>query len=200
MTKKITLLALILGSLQLSSAQEMPVEVADVSFKSLQDDWIQMKIQVRASSNILESAKNERFVDNIKLMAYLGYVRDKKTKSFDFYKSEAEIISIEQGKTKEVHFFMPGVIIKRDRLPKEPPYYFVALEVDGRVFPLSNNAYSQSSLNKESLRSMKQKADAESEVNDFILMPYYNAPGNVLLDARLDGDDLAPLIIREPRD
>ena len=133
-------------------------------------------------------------------MTYLCYERDRKTKSFDFYKAEAEIISIEQGKKKNVYFFLPGVVVDRDRLPKTPPYYFVALEVDGKVLPLNNRAYSESSLNKDTLRSMKQKADAESKVNDFILKPHYHAPRRLLLEARLDSDKLAPLIIREPRD
>ena len=181
-------------------AQNIPAEVTDIDFKSLRDNWVQMAIKIRANRNTAEDAKNERFVDNIKVIAYLGYERDAKTNSFDFYKAQAEIISIEQGKQKKVHFFMPGVVVDRDRLPKTPRYYFVALEVDGKILPLSNNAYSQSSLNRETLRSMKQKADAESEPNDFILMPYYNVPRLLLIEARMDSDDIAPLIIREPKE
>lgn len=198
--KQLIFLTLSLCFAQYAFAQEIPAEVTDINFNSLRDDWVQMEIKIRANKNTAEDAKNERFVDNIKIMAYLGYDRDSKTKSFDFYKAQAEIISIEQGKQNEVHFFMPGVIVNRDRLPKTPPYYFVAIEVDGRVLPLSNNAYSKDSLNNETLRSMKQKADTESEPNDFILMPHYNAPGNIIREARLDMDDLAPLIIREPRE
>lgn len=198
--KQLIFLTLSLCFAQYAFSQEIPAEVTDINFNSLRDDWVQMEIKIRANKNTAEDAKNERFVDNIKVMAYLGYDRDSKTKSFDFYKAQAEIISIEQGKQKEVHFFMPGVIVNRDRLPKIPPYYFVALEVDGRVLPLSNNAYSKDSLNNETLRSMKQKADTESEPNDFILMPHYNAPENIIREARLDMDDLAPLIIREPRE
>jgi len=198
--KQFILLALTLCFAQLTFAQEIPAEVTDINFKGLRDDWVQMEIKIRANKNTSEDAKNERFVDNIKVMAYLGYVRDPRAKRFDFYKAEVEIISIEQGKQKDVHFFMPGVIVDRDRLPSVPPYYFVALEIDGRVFPLSKNAYSQGSLNQESLRSMKQKADTESEPNDFILMPHYKAPRNLLIQARLDTDDLAPLIRREPKD
>ena len=198
--KSFIFLTLSLFFAQYAFAQEIPAKVTNINFKSLRDNWVQMKIKIRADKNIAEDAKNRRFVDNIKVMAYLGYDRDSKTKSFDFYKAQVEIISIEQGKQKEVHFFMPGVIVDRDRLPKTPPYYFVALEVDGRVLPLSDDAYSKGSLNKETLRSMKQKADTESEPNDFILMPHYNAPESLLREARLNTGDLAPLIIREPRE
>ena len=198
--KQFILITLSLCFTQYAFAQEIPAEVTNIDFNSLQNDWVQMEIEIRADKNIAEDAKNENFVDNIKVMAYLGYERDSKTRSFDFYKAQVEIISIEQGKQKEVHFFMPGVIVDRDRLPKTPTYYFVALEVDGKVLPLSKDAYSNNSLNKETLRSMKQKADAESEPNDFILMPHYNAPRDIVREARLNIDDLAPLIIREPRE
>ena len=198
--KPLILLTLALCFAQSVFTQTIPAEVTDIDFKNLRNDWVQMIIEIRANRNEAEDAKNERFIDNIKVLAYLGYERDSraKTKSFDFYKAQAEIISIEQGKEKKVHFFMPGVVVDRDRLPKTPPYYFVALEVDGKVLPLSKDAYSQGTLDQDSLRSMKQKADSESEPNDFILMQYYHIPANLLIEARLDGDDLAPLLIREP--
>ena len=197
--KQFALLILTLCFVQFTHAQIIPVEVENIDFKSLRDDWVQMEIKVRANKNTAEDAKNERFVDNVKLTAYLAYKRDSRARSFDFYKAEVEIISIEQGKQKNVYFYMPGIIIDRDRLPRTPRYYFVALEVDGRNLPLSNKAYSQSTLDKDSLRSMKQKADAESEPNDFILMPHYKAPRRLLIDARLDEDKIAPLIRREPK-
>ena len=118
---------------------------------------------------------------------------------FDFYKAEVEVISIEQGKQQSVHFFLPGVVVDRDRLPETPTYYFVALEVDGEVLPLSNQSYS-SNLNDDTLRSMKQKSDTESKPNDFILMPHYHVPRQILSDARLNEDKLAPLIRREPKE
>jgi len=199
--KQFILLILALCFSKLAFAQSAPAEVTDVDFSSLRDDWVQMEIKVRANKNDAEDAKNERFVDNIKLMAYLGYKRGSRADDgFDFYKAEAEIISIEQGKQKSVYFFLPGIIIDRDRLPKTPPYYFVALEVDGKILPLSNKSYSQATLNDDTLRSMKQKADIESEANDFILMPHYKVPRRLLIDARLNEDNLAPLIRREPKE
>ena len=196
--KQFILLTLSFCFAQFAFSQTIPAEVSDINFQALDDDWVQMEIQIRADKNTAEDAKNERFVDNIKVMAYLAYERDSKAKRFDFYKAQVEIISIEQGKEKNVYFYMPGVVIERDSLPKKPPYYFVALEVGGKVLPLSNDAYSQDTLNRDTLRSMKQKADAESAVNDFILRPHYHTPRNLLARAKLDSDKMAPLIIREP--
>lgn len=178
-------------------ARDIPAEVVDIDFNDLGDNWVQMTIEIRSNGNPAEDAKNSRFVDNIKVMAYLAYENKSETKKFDFYKAQAEIVSIEQGKQKKVHFFMPGVVIDRDRLPRTPPYYFVALEVNGRVMPLTTDAYSQGTLTQDSLRSMKQKADAESDSNDFVLMQYYHVPRTRLAEARLREDDLAPLLIRQ---
>ncbi|MFT6058999.1 MAG: hypothetical protein ACJAS5_000425 [Lentimonas sp.] len=194
--KRFILLALSLCIANLTFAQDYPAQVDSIKFKNLSDDWVEMEVQIQANRNLSPDAKNDRFVDNIKVLGYIAYVRDRKDRTFDFYKAEVEVISIEQGKTENVYFYMPGIVVKRDRLPKEPPYYFVALEINGQVLPIDSRAYSKSTLNDDTIRSMKIKADAESEANDFILKPSYNAPlGSI--GAR--PSDMAPLIRREPK-
>ena len=195
--KRFILLALSLCIANLTFAQDSAAQVDNIKFKNLSDDWVEMEVQIKANRNLSPDAKNERFVDNIKVLGYFAYVRDRKARTFDFYKAEVEVISIEQGKTENVYFYMPGIVVKRDRLPKEPPYYFVALEINGQVLPIDSRAYSKSTLNDDTIRSMKTKADAESEPNDFILMPSYNAP-LALIGAR--PSKMAPLIRREPKE
>lgn len=195
--KRFILLALSLCIANITFAQDSAAQVDNIKFKNLSDDWVEMEVQIKANRNLSPDAKNERFVDNIKVLGYFAYVRDRKARTFDFYKAEVEVISIEQGKTENVYFYMPGIVVKRDRLPKEPPYYFVALEINGQVLPIDSRAYSKSTLNDDTIRSMKTKADAESEPNDFILMPSYNAP-LALIGAR--PSKMAPLIRREPKE
>ncbi|CAA6678088.1 MULTISPECIES: hypothetical protein [unclassified Lentimonas] len=178
--------------------QDAPAQVDNIKFKNLNDDWVEMEVKIKAFKNTSPDAKNERFVDNIKVLGYFAYERDRKARTFDFYKAEVEVISIEQGKTENVYFYMPGVVVKRDRLPKTPPYYFVALEINGQVLPIDNRAYSKGTLNDDTIRSMKTKADAESEQNDYILKPSYNAP-LAKIGARPDVNKMAPMIIREPK-
>jgi len=197
--KRLILLVLSLSFAGSLFAQDVPAQVDNIKFNKLQNDWLEMEVKIRANANTAPDARNARFVDNIKVLGYFGYVRDRKAKTFDFYKAEAEIISIEQGKTEYVYFYMPGIVVKRDNLPKEPPYYFVALEVNGQVLPIDNRAYSKSTLNDDTIRSMKTKADAESEPNDYILKPSYNAPLAIANGARPDTKKMAPLIIREPK-
>jgi hypothetical protein len=194
--KRLILLALSLCFAGNLFAQDIPAQVENIKFKNLQDDWVEMEVKIKANRNTAPDAKNERFVDNIKVLGYFAYERDRKARTFDFYKAEVEVISIEQGKTEHVYFYMPGIVVKRDRLPKTPPYYFVALEINGQVLPIDNRAYSKSTLNDDTIRSMKAKADAESEPNDFILKPSYNAPLGAI-GAR--PSKMAPLIIREPK-
>lgn len=196
--KRLILLALSLGFAGSLFAQDAPAQVDNIKFKNLDDDWVEMEVKIKAFKNTASDAKNERFVDNIKVLGYFAYVRDRKARTFDFYKAEVEVISIEQGKTENVYFYMPGVVVKRDRLPKEPPYYFVALEINGQVLPIDNRAYSKSTLNDETIRSMKTKADAESEPNNYILKPSYNAP-LAKIGASPDIDKMATMIIREPK-
>ncbi len=195
--KRFILLALALCFAHSAFAQEVPALVDNIKFNNLSDDWVEMEVKIKANRNLSPDAKNERYVDNIKVLGYFAYVRDRKAKTFDFYKAEVEVISIEQGKTEHVYFYMPGIVVKRDRLPKTPPYYFVALEINGQVQPIDNRAYSKSTLNDDTIRSMKAKADAESEPNDFILKPHYNAP---LGQIGARPSKLAPLIIREPKE
>jgi hypothetical protein len=193
--KRLILLTLSLLIANLAFAEDPAAQVDNIKFNNLSDDWVEMEVKIKANRNLAPDAKNERFVDNIKVLGYFAY-QDSKTKAFDFYKAEVEVISIEQGKTEHVYFYMPGVVVKRDRLPKEPPYYFVALEINGQVQPIDNRAYSKN-LSDDSIRNMKTKADAESEKNDFILKPSYNAPLG-LIGAR--PSDMAPLIRREPKE
>lgn len=195
--KRLILLALSLCFASNLFAQNIPAQVDNIKFKNLSDDWVEMEVKIKANRNLAPDAKNERFVDNIKVMGYFAYeIKTKdKSKAFDFYKAEVEIISIEQGKTEHVYFYMPGIVVKRDRLPKTPPYFFVALEVNGQVLPIDKRAYSKN-LNDDTIRSMKIKADAESEPNDYILKPSYNAP---LGEIGARPSKMAPMIIREPK-
>lgn len=194
--KRFILLTLSLFIAQMAFAQNPPAQVDNIKFKNLQDDWVEMEVKIKANRNLSPTAKSERFVDNIKVLGYFAY-QDSKTKAFDFYKAEVQVISIEQGKTENVYFYMPGIVVKRDRLPKTPPYYFVALEINGQIQPIDSRAYSKSTLNDQSIISMKTKADAESEPNDYILKPSYHAPLGAI-GAR--PTKMAPLLRREPKE
>lgn len=196
MKRLITLALSVLCFANLGIAQvDSIVEVENIKFKNLQEDWVQMEVSLRANRNTMAEARNERFVDNIKVTGYFAYEVKNSPSGFEFYKAEVEVISIEQGKKNNVYFFMPGVVAERDRLPKTPEYYFVSLEVNGQVMRMSKKAYS-SKLNETSIVSMKTRADAEADKNEFVLKPHYSAPLEYL---GVQLDKVAPLIIPEPK-
>ena len=150
-----------------------------VNFDNPQDDWIRMEIRMTANANPKEDVRNNRFIEDIRVKAYLVYTRDQAAREFDFYISEVEIPIMERGDRSHVYFYLPGPIVKRDRLRREPDYYFVEIFFDGVPQEPQVRGMS-SSLTPTSLVSMKQLADAEATTNEHLLMPVYLAPANVL--------------------
>ena len=74
--KRFILLALSLCIANLTFAQDSAAQVDNIKFKNLSDDWVEMEVKIKANRNLAPDAKNERFVDNIKVMGYFAYVRD----------------------------------------------------------------------------------------------------------------------------
>lgn len=173
-----TILALILVSSSLSSliAQEA-IEVDRVDFNSLRDNWIQMEIELSCRGNPLPEARNSRFVENIRVKVYLAYTRDQQAREYDYYTSEVEIVIMEQGDDNNVYFYLPGLIVERDRLKKDPDFYYVEIFVDGEALKPQKTAMSRNIPNLEILESFISNADSGSVDNDHFLMPIYLVSG-----------------------
>jgi hypothetical protein len=194
MTKFLT--PLVFLSLLASSFAQEAITVDRVNFNSLRDKWVQMEIQLSCNGNPSPEARDRRFVENIKVKAYLAYVLDKSAGKFDFYTSEVEIVVMEQGDDNNVYFYLPGQIVDRDRLPtSDPDYYFVDISVGGELQPSQKSARSSSISNEAILASMKAKAESEGGENDFILMPVYYVPAQYLDRV----DDLPTFLRRDVR-
>ncbi|MEM7791241.1 MAG: hypothetical protein AAF546_07560 [Verrucomicrobiota bacterium] len=133
-----------------------------------------MEIQISCDGNPAPDARDKRFLEDIKVTAYLGYAIDPAARKFDFYKAESRILMMEQNKDVNVYFYLPGIIVDRDRLDNDPEYYFVELAVKGQDLLPQRKSFGPS-INEASYNSMKELADA-SEETKHILMPYYLAP------------------------
>lgn len=155
------------------------VDVDQVRFNSLRDDWIQVEIELSCLGNPSPEARNPRFVEKIKVKVYLAWERDAKERLFDYYTSEVEIVIMEQGDDRNVYFYLPGLIVERDRLKKEPDYYYVEVSVNDEMQPPSGGsaAMSRNISNLEILNSFTAKANSESLQNDHLLMPIYLVSG-----------------------
>lgn len=195
MKKLLLPLLLFFSSFTGLQAQEA-IDVERVNFKSLSDNWVQMEIQLKCGKNPDPAARNDRYVENIKVKAYLGYALKEKGK-FDFYTSEVEIVIMEQGDDNNVYFYLPGLIVERDQLSSiDPDYYFVEVSVNDQLQPVSKNARSSKLREDSVLASMKTKADSEAEANEHILMPSYYAPAEYVGRA----DDLPIFLRKDVRD
>lgn len=167
------------------------MEVRRVQFESEREDWIRVRIELRGNRNPDPTARNDRFVDRIRVSCILAYQFDT---GFDFYRSQAELVGIEQNQTAEVSFLLPGVIVERDRIRQDPFAYLIELEVKGEALPLQEAGVSPSiRSNPTAAQSLKSRAATEAERNDGILVPVYLAP-----PIFQDGNDTTAYIRREP--
>ncbi|MEM1223175.1 MAG: hypothetical protein AAGH40_10450 [Verrucomicrobiota bacterium] len=170
---KIRFVILFLSSFFVAFAND-PVEVDRVDFNRTREKWIQMEIQISCNGNPAPDARDKRFLEDIQVTAYLGYAIDPAARKFDFYKAESRIVIMEENKDVNVYFYLPGMIVDRDRLDNDSEYYFVELAVKGQDLPPQPKSFGQG-INEASYNSMKELADSSDETKH-ILMPYYLAP------------------------
>ena len=162
-----------------SLAAQDAIQVDRVDFNSLRDDWIRMEVELSCLGNPSPEARNARYVEDIKVRVYLAWERDAQARLFDYYTAEVEIVIMEKGDDNNVYFYLPGLIVERDRLRTDPDFYYVELSVNDEVqVPKEQTAaMSRNIANLEILKSFTSKADAEGMENENFLMPIYLVSG-----------------------
>lgn len=175
----VPILVLLTSSFGLSAslAAQEAIRVDRVDFNSLKDDWIQLAVELSCHGNESPEARNPNYVEKIKVKAYLAYERDAQKRAFDYYTSEVEIVIMEKGDDNNVYFYLPGLVVERDRLRKDPDFYYIEVSVDGEAQKPQKLAMSNNIPNLEILNSFTSKADSEGQVNAHILMPIYLVTG-----------------------
>ncbi len=159
-------------------AEAAPVEVQNVTFRGIANDWVQVEVQLLVGENTTEGARDRNYIQNVGVELLLAYQRDGGEGSFDYYASEVEIVAMERGDRPNVYFSMTGPIVKRDRLPRGEPFaYLVNLTVNGADVPMGSRAVSSRIRGNDSaINSLRQNARSESGLNEGILMPSFFAP------------------------
>ncbi len=193
----VPLLAFFCVGVYMLSAQEA-IKVDRVDFNSLNDDWIQMEIKLSCEGNPKPDARHRNYVEKIKLKAYIAFERDAKTRSYDYYTSEIEILIMEKGDDNNVYFFLPGLIVERDQLQTTPDFYYVEVSVDGEVQKPQKAAMSSSIPNLDILNSFTSKANSEGAVHEHMLMPIYLVAGSGVDVGRVS--DLPAFLRKDVRD
>lgn len=174
-----------------TSAAEL-VEVTEVSFDQVDRDWIAMTITLEAGRNSIPTARSEDFIEDVKVSAILSWQIENGT--FDFYTAEVDIIALERREEVDVHFLLPGIIVRRDEIDSEPFAWLVELEVGGNALPITQDKVSESLRSPAAVESLKNNAQEQAGDNDGLLMPIYLAPPGLI---RVDGDRLPAYLRKE---
>ena len=123
-------------------AEKAPVIVRDVKFAQTKlggqmNAWNRMQVELMSGDNLDPKALNKKWLDKVKVTVTQVYkTASKKPEDWNYYRASATVLTIEANQPRSVLFYLPGDIVKRDVLHKEPDYYFVQLEVAGNEAPI----------------------------------------------------------------
>lgn len=160
-----------------AAAGKNPVSVRSVHFDPVKiggqkNDWIRMQVEVQAVFNpetkVAADEKagkrpaNKQWVDKVKVTVTQIFkpLSAKDATEFSYYRASATVLTLEIGSPRSVYFYLPGDIVKRDRLKMQPDFYYVQLEVGGTEVPLFNEA---GRLNSDMLLAVEKKISTKKE-------------------------------------
>ena len=140
--------------------------------------------RVLSGENPDPKALNKKWLDKVKVTVTQVYkTASKKPEDWNYYRASATVLTIEANQPRSVLFYLPGDIVKRDMLPKEPDYYFVQLEVAGNEAPIFDargvlipaqvRAVHKDIANKVAFDAAKDAADRGVVNTPGILRPQY---------------------------
>jgi len=205
-----------------ASAGKSPVYVRSVHFDPAKiggqkNDWIRMQVELQANFNpetkVAAEEKagkrpaNKQWVDRIKVTVTQIFkpLSAKDATEFSYYRASATVLTMEVNSSRSLYFYLPGDIVKRDRLKMQPDYYYVQLEVGGTEVPLYNEAGRLSPdmqaavhkqfVNKKDYDGARDLADRGVGSNAGMLRPQYLVP-YAIFDTLPQGSP-SPEFIRE---
>ena len=134
-----------------------PVVVRAVHFDPVKiggqkNEWIRMQVELQAVFNpetkiaaedkAGKKAANNKWVDKVKVTVTQIFkpLSAKDASEFSYYRAGATVLTMEVGAPRSVYFYLPGDIVKRDRLKMQPDFYYVQLDVGGTEVPLFSEA------------------------------------------------------------
>ena len=165
------------------------VIVRDVKFLQVTlggqvNKWNRMSVELEAKNNPDAKALNKRWLDKVKVTVTQIYkTASTKPEDWMYYRANATVLTMEVGSPRSVLFYLPGDIVKRDRINKDPDFYYVELEVAGTEEPIfdakggliaeQQRAVSRDISQKVKFDAAKDAADRGVSANSGILRPQY---------------------------
>lgn len=208
-----------------AGTSKSPVVVRSVHFDpakigNQKNEWIRMQVELQANFNpeakltaeekadkAGKKAANKQWVDKIKVTVTQIYkpLSVKDAAEFSYYRASATVLTMEVGSPRSVYFYLPGDIVKRDRLKLQPDYYYVQLEVGGTEVPLFSEAgritpdmlaaVHKQFVNKKDFDGARDLADRGVAANAGMLRPQYMVPYSIF--DNLPAGSPSPEFIRE---
>lgn len=189
-----------------ATAGKSPVVVRSVHFDAVKlggqkNDWIRTQVELHANFNpeTLVAAEdktskrvaNKLWVDKVKvtLTQIFKPLAVKDAAEFSYYRASATVLTMEVNSDRSVYFYLPGDIVKRDRLKMQPDFFYVQLEVGGKEIPLYTEAGRLSTdqlaavhkmfVNKTAYDGARDLADRGVGANAGMLRPQYLVPYSI---------------------
>lgn len=198
-------IALMTGHLfgQAAVAAKSPVSVRDVKFMQTriggqEHPWNRMQVELQATSPV-DPKSTKRWVDKVKVTVTQIYkTESSKFEDWNYYRSVATVLTLEIGKPRSVLFYLPGDIVKRDNLRKEPDYYYVQLDVGGTEQPLFD---AKGTLSADQIRAVHReisKKDVFDKAKDAADRGVINTPGMLRAQYLLISPDQIPAVPPSP--
>lgn len=175
-----------------AGAADKAVLVKDVRFSQTRmngmatNPWNRVEVVLDARANPDPKALNKRWVDRVKVTVTLGFNNKNSPKNLEewsFYRASATVLTMEVNSARSVFFYLPGDIVKRDSLRKDPDVHFIELEVAGTPQALfdargafvadQKAAVSKLLADKAAFDNVKGFADRGSLNNAGFLRPHY---------------------------
>ena len=205
-----------------ASAGKNPVSVRSIHFDPVKiggqkNDWIRMQVELQANFNpeatVAAEEKagkrpaNDRWVDKVKVTVTEIFkpLGAKEATDFSYYRASATVLTLEVGSPRSVYFYLPGDIVKRDRLKMQPDFFYVQIEVGGTEVPIFNeagrlNPDMQAAVHKQISTKVlfdgaREQADRGVNANIGMLRPQFLVP-YAIFDALPQGSP-SPEFIRE---
>jgi len=165
-----------------------------------QNPWIRTQVELHANFNPAAVAAageteagpkkliNKTWVDKVKVTLTLIFkpIGTTTAAEFAYYRSSATVLTMEVNTDRSVYFYLPGDIIKRDRLKMQPDFYYVQVDVGGTEQPLFTeagrpvpdmaNAMHKMFIDKKAFDVARSEADRAVNANNGMLRPHYLVP------------------------
>lgn len=162
-------------------AAEDRVEVAAVQFATVrapegnEGAWLELAVELEARP---AAERSGRVTGPLRVEALLAHEMPATAgaaRRWVFYRSAAELVGLTAGRT-QVRFYLPPVVLQRDRLTGAPRFWEIVLTGPELAPPVAERRMAPALTDAAVYRSFREKIATEAPANDGILRPQYLTP------------------------